>query len=452
MYSFAQYVKWNEVHSSLLIVHIGFFPESVEVPSSHATPSSREWVLVGVANKRQLGTPERVQEKMDRVQQRAVTVEEKDIRPEERATRATREAIEEANRRAQEARREVENLQKALQESQARVKQLSEEKERGAQEAAERIEETESKTREVESQLQTKEYEARMQQQQVDTFRRQLESKEDQIKRENREAAKVPRLEHLLNSREDVIKGMQEQVSSLKQQLVSTEEEMERKELEVILLQHNLKGREDEVKQREDEVKQKEEEIRVQHAEKHQLTTHMQSLQHRMGENEKQYKEEMGELLKDVQTGITLMHQLEEKLRTKQMSPPFTESSQLPTIQYPTAVPFHEADVQQKAPGPTELVEMEDIRHESLRELTVDVTEQGAEPIVQEATTNQQQEMIREQKEHIEEQKEHMGEVWKQVDQLQEILAVREAELHHLKSYAETATRGEPTSSSPLGK
>ena len=37
-------------------------PESVESPSSGDTPSSRQWVLVGVADSSQLGTAERTRE------------------------------------------------------------------------------------------------------------------------------------------------------------------------------------------------------------------------------------------------------------------------------------------------------------------------------------------------------------------------------------------------------
>ena len=52
--------------------------ESIEVGDR------REWLLFGVADKRQLGTPERVREKIDRVEQRSSGTEED---AEEKATK-----------------------------------------------------------------------------------------------------------------------------------------------------------------------------------------------------------------------------------------------------------------------------------------------------------------------------------------------------------------------------
>ena len=46
-------------------------PESVESPPSGDTPSSRQWVLVGVADSSQLGTPERTRE-LEKLQQRSI--------------------------------------------------------------------------------------------------------------------------------------------------------------------------------------------------------------------------------------------------------------------------------------------------------------------------------------------------------------------------------------------
>jgi len=45
-----------------------------------------------------------------------------------------------------------------------------------------------------------------------------------------------------------------------------------------------------------------------------------------------------------------------------------------------------------------------------------------------------------------------MGELWKQLDQLQEVLTTREAELQHLRSQAHMSTWRELTDSSPQGK
>ena len=85
----------------------------------------------------------------------------------------------------------------------------------------------------------------------------------------------------------------------------------------------------------------------------------MQSLQHRMSENEKQLEDEGGELLKDVQAGIILMQQLEEKLGRKWMPPPFTVHSHLPTA---IAAPIQEAEVQQRVTDPTEHIDMAHVK------------------------------------------------------------------------------------------
>ena len=45
-----------------------------------------------------------------------------------------------------------------------------------------------------------------------------------------------------------------------------------------------------------------------------------------------------------------------------------------------------------------------------------------------------QEEYIQQQREHIQQQKEHLDEVWNQVEQLQELLSMREAEMYHLQS------------------
>ena len=46
-------------------------PESVESPPSGDTPSSRQWVLVGVADSSQLGTPERTRG-LEKLKQRSI--------------------------------------------------------------------------------------------------------------------------------------------------------------------------------------------------------------------------------------------------------------------------------------------------------------------------------------------------------------------------------------------
>ena len=46
-------------------------PELVESPPSEDTPSSRQWVLVGVADSSQLGTPERTRQ-LEMLQQRSI--------------------------------------------------------------------------------------------------------------------------------------------------------------------------------------------------------------------------------------------------------------------------------------------------------------------------------------------------------------------------------------------
>ena len=46
-------------------------PELVESPPSGDTPSSRQWVLVGVADSSQLGTPERTRG-LEKLKQRSI--------------------------------------------------------------------------------------------------------------------------------------------------------------------------------------------------------------------------------------------------------------------------------------------------------------------------------------------------------------------------------------------
>ena len=60
----------------------------------------------------------------------------------------------------------------------------------------------------------------------------------------------------------------------------------------------------------------------------------------------------------------------------------------------------------------------------------------------------QMQEQIQEQHEHMQQQMEHITEVWKQVDQLQEVLMQREAEIHHLHRQAQPKTT---ETTSPIG-
>ena len=63
-----------------------------------------------------------------------------------------------------------------------------------------------------------------------------------------------------------------------------------------------------------------------------------------------------------------------------------------------------------------------------------------------------QEEYIQQQKEYIQQQKEHLDEVWNQVEQLQELLSVREAEMYHLQSQSQIANWSEPTDNTSLGK
>ena len=62
----------------------------------------------------------------------------------------------------------------------------------------------------------------------------------------------------------------------------------------------------------------------------------------------------------------------------------------------------------------------------------------------------QMQEQIQEQHEHMQQQMEHITEVWKQVDQLQEVLMQRDAEIHLMHSQAQPKTT-ESTDTSPIG-
>lgn len=64
----------------------------------------------------------------------------------------------------------------------------------------------------------------------------------------------------------------------------------------------------------------------------------------------------------------------------------------------------------------------------------------------------EQEECIQQQKEHIQRQKEHMDEVWKQVDQLQELVSVRETEIHHLQRQVKMAKWSEPAENLLPGK
>ena len=60
----------------------------------------------------------------------------------------------------------------------------------------------------------------------------------------------------------------------------------------------------------------------------------------------------------------------------------------------------------------------------------------------------QMQEQILEQHEHMQQQMEHITEVWKQVDQLQEVLMQREAEIQLMHSQAQPKTT---ECTSPIG-
>ena len=95
--------------------------ESVEVPSSGGV--SREWVLVNVSTKGQLGSPERLIEKLRKIRQQRATADSEgdkrvgDTSPE---SRVLREMITVLERRVQESERRSEEAERRRQEAEAR--------------------------------------------------------------------------------------------------------------------------------------------------------------------------------------------------------------------------------------------------------------------------------------------------------------------------------------------
>ena len=98
--------------------------ESVEVPSSGGV--SREWVLVNVSTKGQLGSPERLIEKLRKIgQQRATADSEGDKRVGDTSpeSRVLREMITVLERRVQESERRSEEAERRRQEAEGRAQE-----------------------------------------------------------------------------------------------------------------------------------------------------------------------------------------------------------------------------------------------------------------------------------------------------------------------------------------
>ena len=141
--------------------------ESVKVPSSGGV--SREWVLVSVGTKKQLGSSERLRAKMVKLQQRATADIKGDMRvgdtsPESRILRerimVLEQRVQESERRSEEAERGREEVNRRLQVSEVRVRKLDtqladterlrQEEGRRAQEAERGRKEAEGRVREAE--------------------------------------------------------------------------------------------------------------------------------------------------------------------------------------------------------------------------------------------------------------------------------------------------------------
>ena len=96
-----------------LLLHLPSLPGSVWSPSSGDRPSTKEWVLMGVADSSQLGSVQRMREKMVNMQQSAI-----------REIEAGRQALQEAqpqqalDQRVQDAEEKAQNLQTQLETSQ----------------------------------------------------------------------------------------------------------------------------------------------------------------------------------------------------------------------------------------------------------------------------------------------------------------------------------------------
>ena len=196
LYSFVVYSPvWLPCVADTLRVQIIPSPESVEVATTGGRPPTREWALVGVAKGSQLGSLERIREKLKMVtkqpkattvatstehtalsielqerernlqarittlSQRATTAEERATTAEERASSAgevvqeaqrmiqdLREAEREANRRIQEAEQRASIAEEEVQEARGMIQDLREaerEANRRAQEAEQRAAEAE---------------------------------------------------------------------------------------------------------------------------------------------------------------------------------------------------------------------------------------------------------------------------------------------------------------------
>ena len=146
--------------------------ESVEVPSSGGV--SREWVLVSVGTKKQLGSPERLIEKLRKIGQHSTPTNTEratadiegdrwvgDTSPESRVLReritVLERRVQESERRSEEAERGRQEAERGRQEGAGRVREAegrSQEAERERQEAERRVQEAERGRQEAEGRAQ----------------------------------------------------------------------------------------------------------------------------------------------------------------------------------------------------------------------------------------------------------------------------------------------------------
>ena len=94
--------------------------ELVERLAFGLQPASREWVVVGVANWSQLGSPERIREKMIRLQQRVSAAEQEEKSLLAKVT-TLNERVTAAEKRADHAEQQVKDMQQKLQASQTLI-------------------------------------------------------------------------------------------------------------------------------------------------------------------------------------------------------------------------------------------------------------------------------------------------------------------------------------------
>ena len=280
-------------------------PESIEVPHpGGGPPYNREWILVDVSDKRQLGSPKRLKEKMVKLQQRdnrmALWAEERKRLAErcgqtmlsiaeaiahevesgtnKRAQEADRRILE-AKKRTQEAEKEVEALKRTLQDSQTKEEEIrleieeanmrAQESERGMQEATRQREEADRNTGIVLARAERAEIQANK----VPTLEHTLQLRSDQVRRQMQQ---INTLAHQLESHE-------KERSEQKQQLDITEEQLQSTEVEMRILQHQLEMKELEGEGREEQIQKQQEEMRMYEnqfqSEKRALTSQIKSLE-----------------------------------------------------------------------------------------------------------------------------------------------------------------------------